>query len=96
MSATEPMIHGVPVIVQDYPAIKEAVGDAAITMPYGTDSKDWIETIEDLFFDDEQYAEYKEKGHQRIIDLTDREDEELIQLIAFIKSVDINRKELHS
>ena len=96
MSATEPMIHGVPVIVQDYPAIKEAVGDAAITMPYGTDSKDSIETIEDLFFDDEQYAEYKEKGHQRIIDLTDREDEELIQLIAFIKSVDINRKELHS
>ena len=38
MAAVEPMFRGVPVLVQDYPAIREAVGDAAIIMPYEVDS----------------------------------------------------------
>ena len=34
MAAVEPMFRGIPVLVQDYPAIREAVGDSAIVMPY--------------------------------------------------------------
>ena len=87
MSAVEPMMHGVPVMVQDYPSIREAVGDAAIIMPYGEDSKEWIETIEELFFDDEEYAEFKEKGYKRVSQLLDREHGEMSQFIEFMEKL---------
>ena len=87
MAAVEPMMHGVPVMVQDYPSIREAVGDAAIIMPYGEDSKEWIETIEELFFDDEEYGEFKEKGYKRVQQLEDREDEQMKQFITFMENI---------
>ena len=87
MAAVEPMVHGVPVMVQDYPSIREAVGDSAIIMPYGEDSKEWIETIEELFFDDEEYAQFKEKGYKRVCQLLDREHEEMSQFIEFMEKL---------
>ncbi len=87
MAAVEPMMHGVPVMVQDYPSIREAVGDAAIIMPYGEESKEWVETIEELFFDDEEYAQYKEKGYERVLHLIDREDGEMTQFIEFMEKL---------
>ena len=87
MAAVEPMRHGVPVMVQDYPAVIEAVGDAAIIMPYGEDSREWIETIEELFFDDEEYQEYKAKGYERVQQLEDRENEQIEQFITFMENI---------
>ena len=87
MAAVEPMIHGVPVMVQNYPSILEAVGDGAIIMPYGEDSKKWIETIEELFFDDEEYEEFKEKGYKRVQQLKDREHEEMKEFITFMENI---------
>ena len=87
MAAVEPMMHGVPVMVQDYPSIREAVGDSAIIMPYGEDSREWVETIEELFFDDEEYEEYKAKGYERIQQLEDRENEQMEQFITFMENI---------
>ena len=87
MAAVEPMIHGVPVMVQDYPSVREAVGDEAIIMPYGIDSREWIETIEELFFDDEEYEEFQQKGYERVRTLMEREDEEMTLLIQFMEKL---------
>jgi|TARA_B100001094_G_scaffold322501_1_gene371937 glycosyltransferase involved in cell wall biosynthesis len=87
MAAVEPMIHGVPVMVQNYPSVIEAVGDGAIIMPYGQDSKEWVETIEELFFDDEEYEEFKEKGYKRVQQLKDREHEEMKNFITFMENI---------
>jgi hypothetical protein len=87
MAAVEPMAHGVPVMVQNHPAVLEAVGDSAIIMPYNGDSTEWVETIEEIFFDDEEYEEYKEKGYKRIQHLKDREHEEMAALITFMEKL---------
>mgnify|MGYP000057698398 FL=1 len=87
MAAVEPMAHGVPVMVQNYPSVIEAVGDAAIIMPYGEDSREWVETIEELFFDDEEYEELQRKGYERVQHLKEREDEEIEGLITFMEKL---------
>ena len=87
MAAVEPMVHGVPVMVQDYPSVREAVGDGAIIMPYECNSKEWIETIEELFFDDEEYEEIKQKGYERVRQLRIREEDELGDLIKFMEKL---------
>jgi len=87
MAAVEPMVHGVPVMVQDYPSVREAVGDEAIIMPYGIDSREWIETIEELFFDDEEYEEIQQKGYERVRTLREREDDEITDLITFMEKL---------
>ena len=87
MAAVEPMIHGVPVMVQDYPSVREAVGDSAIVMPYGCDSREWVETIEELFFDDEEYGEYQAKGYEWVQQIADREDGEIIALMEFMEKL---------
>ena len=84
MAAVEPMIHGVPVMVQNYPSVREAVGNGAIIMPYEGNSKEWIETIEELFFDDEEYEEIRQKGYERVRQLRIREEDELGDLIKFM------------
>ena len=84
MAAVEPMVHGVPVMIQDYPSVREAVSDAAIVMPYGCDSREWVETIEELFFDDEEYGEYKRKGYQQVQYLKERESDEISDFVQFL------------
>ncbi len=56
-------------------------------MPYGEDSREWVETIEELFFDDEEYEEYKAKGYERIQQLEDRENEQMEQFITFMENI---------
>ena len=56
-------------------------------MPYGEDSREWIETIEELFFDDEEYQEYKTKGYERVQQLEDRENEQIEQFITFMENI---------
>jgi len=87
MSAVEPMAHGVPVMVQNYPSIIEAVGDAAIIIPYGDDSTEWVETIEEIFYDDEEYEEFQAKGYERVRQLKDRENGEIHALIEFMENL---------
>lgn len=87
MAAVEPMFRGVPVLVQDYPAIREAVGDAALILPYGTDSGQWIEEVEELLLDDEKYEEIKEKGLEHTKTLLLRQDEEIGGLIRFLEEL---------
>lgn len=46
MSAVEAMCSGTPVVSSDYPAILEAVGDAAVTLsPYRSDPQDWKRSV---------------------------------------------------
>jgi glycosyltransferase involved in cell wall biosynthesis len=87
MAAVEPMIHGVPVMVQNYPSVIEAVGEGGIIMPYGCDSREWVETIEELFFDDEEYGEIQQKGYERVKVLQDRQHEEIGGLIKFMEKL---------
>jgi len=56
-------------------------------MPYGIDSREWIETIEELFFDDEEYEEYKRKGYEQVKALKKREHEEISGLIEFMENL---------
>lgn len=84
MAAVEPMFRGVPVIVQDYPAIIEAVGDAAIVMPYEIGSLSWIETVEDLLEYGVDMELFKEKGLERSVFLLKRQEDEVDGLIAFL------------
>ena len=87
MAAVEPMVHGVPVMVQNYPSIIEAVGDAAFIHPYGGESREWIDSIEEILFDDEEYGEYKEKGYERVQQLKDREVAEIAAFIDFLEKL---------
>ena len=87
MAAVEPMVHGVPVMVQNYPAVIEAVGEGAIVMPYECNSAEWVETIEELLFDDEDYGEIQQKGYEQVRYLKERGDEEMTLLIQFMEKL---------
>ena len=87
MAAVEPMVHGVPVMVQNYPAVIEAVGEGAIVMPYECNSAEWVETIEEMLFDDEDYGEIQQKGYEQVRYLKEREDEEMTLLIQFMEKL---------
>ena len=87
MAAVEPMFRGVPVLVQDYPAIREAVGDAAIIMPYEIDSREWIDTVEELLLDVDYYEGYRNRGIAHKEFLCSRQDEEVKELIKFLEGM---------
>lgn len=87
MAAVEPMFRGIPVLVQDYPAIREAVGDSAIVMPYETDSKEWIDTVEELLLDDDYYLEFKNKGIEHRDFLFNRQEKEMKDLVKFLEDL---------
>jgi glycosyltransferase involved in cell wall biosynthesis len=63
MAAVEPMLQGIPVIVHDYPAILEAVGEGANCLPWGCDSKVWEDEIEDMLL--LNLEEWREKSLAR-------------------------------
>jgi len=85
MAAVEPMFRGVPVVVQNYPAIIEAVGDSAIVMPYDSNSKEWIETVEELLEDEEYYETFKQKGLEHKNNLFIRQSKEINELVKFLE-----------
>lgn len=85
MAAVEPMLQGTPVIVHDYPAILEAVGDGANCLSWGCDSKVWEDEIEDMLLFG--LEEWREKSLARGEFLLQRQEEEIDELIAFLGSV---------
>ena len=87
MAAIEPMYRGVPVIVQNYPAIVEAVKDSAIVMPYGISSGEWIEKIEELLLDEDYYKEFQDKGYAHKQYLFDRQKKEVNDMIKFLEDL---------
>ena len=87
MAAVEPMYRGVPVMVQDYPAIREAVGAAALVMPYEIGSKAWIDVVEDMLDFGEGTESLKEKSLERSRYLLKRQIEEIDQLIDFLEGL---------
>ena len=81
MVAVEPMLHSKPVIVHDYPAIIEAVGDAAYILKWGCDSILWEEAIEEILINDE---EWMNKSKLRGEYLLKRQEKEIDELIKFL------------
>ena len=60
---------------------KEAVHE------YNGESKEWIESIEEIFFDDEEYGEYQQKGYERVQQLKEREGIEIPAFIEFLEKL---------
>ena len=84
MVAVEPMLHSKPVIVHNYPAIIEAVGDAAYVLDWGCDSRDWEDAIEEILLDDEEWiTKSKLRGEY----LLNRQEEEIDGLIKFLEGL---------
>jgi len=84
MVAVEPMLQSKPVIVHNYPAIIEAVGDAAYILDWGCDSRDWEDAIEEILLDDEEWVN---KSKLRGEYLLKRQEIEIDELINFLESV---------
>lgn len=82
MAAVEPMLVGTPVIAHDYPSIVEAVGDGAYLIPWGSDSQEWYDAIEEVLYD---LDEWKEKATKRGQFLMERQEQELDNLVLFLK-----------
>ena len=84
MAAIEPMMIGTPVIVQDYPPIIEAVGDGAYSIKWGSSSNEWIEAVEEILFDSQ---EFEHKSLKRGKFVVARQEEELKGLITFLEEL---------
>ena len=83
MAAVEPMLQGIPVIVQNYPAIIEAVGEGAKILPWGGDTRLWEDAVEEILEFDMQ--DWKEKARNRGEYLLLRQEEEIMELIEFLE-----------
>jgi len=84
MAAIEPMMIGTPVIVQDYPPIIEAVGDGAYIIKWGSSSNEWIEAVEEILFDSQ---EFEHKSLKRGEFVVSRQEEELKGLVQFFEGL---------
>ena len=84
MAAVEPMLRGTPVVVQDYPAILEAVGSGAYTIKWGSNSIEWEDAVEEILFDKEEWSSL---AKQRAEELIERQESEIKDLIAFLSKV---------
>jgi hypothetical protein len=85
MAAVEAMQAGTPVITTDYPAIREAVGDAARIVPYDAEGGAWIEAIAEVLG---HPGAWREKAQARIEALRGREAEELTDFIRFLEQME--------
>jgi len=85
MAAVEPMLQGVPVIVQDYPAIIEAVGDGAKIIPWGGDTRLWEEAVEEILeFDMDLWIKNaRNRGDYLLL----RQEEEITGLINLLEEL---------
>lgn len=85
MTPVEAMYCGLPVVSSDYPAIGEAVGDAAHTLcPYRTTAEDWIAAIEHALDNEEMW---QNRSLQRSHILEQRQEEEFTQLCEFLSGI---------
>jgi glycosyltransferase involved in cell wall biosynthesis len=85
MAAVEPMLQGVPVIVQDYPAIIEAVGEGAKIIPWGEDTRLWEEAVEEILeFDMDLWIKNaRNRGDYLLL----RQEEEITGLINLLEEL---------
>ena len=81
MVAVEPMVRGVPVIVRDYPSIREAVGDGAAIVPFDAPAATWIETMRAVSDDP---APWRHRATERARELAEREVSEIDALVRFL------------
>jgi len=84
MAAVEPMLQSKPVIVHDYPSIVEAVGDAAYTLPWGCDSMEWEDAIEEVLLSPDKWCE---KSKHRGEFVMNRQKSEIDGLIEFLEGL---------
>ena len=84
MAAIEPMLIGKPVIVQDYPSVIEGVGDGAYSIKWGSSSNEWIEAVEEILFDSQEF-EHKSLNRGKFV--IARQEEELKGLITFLEEL---------
>jgi glycosyltransferase involved in cell wall biosynthesis len=85
MVAVEPLSCGTPVVGSSYPAILEAIGNAAPTVcPYLGGVEDWVQAVEQVLSERETWVAAAEK---RVRELTARQEQELEILSAFLRAV---------
>ncbi|OOZ38221.1 glycosyltransferase family 4 protein [Solemya elarraichensis gill symbiont] len=84
MTAVEPMYSGTPVISSNYPAILEAVGDAAYTLcPLTAPADSWRQAVDEVL---NNPSEWRMKSLARADELEDRQNKELGNLVSFLNT----------
>ena len=85
MAAVEPMLHGLPVVSSNYPAILEAVGDSAYSLcPYFSTENEWSSAVNTVLNNRDSWVE---KVNQHCLKLISRQDEELSELNEFLTNI---------
>jgi len=85
MAAIEPMYMGTPSVCSSYPAILEAVGDAALTVcPFTGKPGDWRSAVADVL---ENREYWKEKAKERASFTSVRQARELDELTEFLSAL---------
>jgi glycosyltransferase involved in cell wall biosynthesis len=84
MVAAEALQAGVPTIVSDFPAIAEAVGNAARRVPYFATADAWIRTIRGVLKDT---SPWRARARARRRFLEERQRTELDEFVAFLRAL---------
>ena len=84
MAAVEPGFVGTPTAATDYPAIGEAVGEAARLVPYDGDTRAWLAALSEVIADRPLWSE-RARGRAR--ELLERQGEEFDQALRFLSEV---------
>jgi len=82
MAAVEPMLLGTPVVSSNYPAILEAVGDAANSLcPYLSSENEWTTAVKTVI---DNWNYWSEKSKNRKLLLLARQEKEFTELENFL------------
>ena len=85
MTAVEPMFTGAVTVSSNFPAILEAVGDAALTLcPYFDSMKQWTAAVRTAL---ENHAVWSEKSLKRAEFLRQRQARQIADLCAFLPAL---------
>lgn len=85
MTPVEAMYCGVPVLSSNYPAIVEAVGDAAYSLcPFREPVKKWISASDEMLSD---LNSWKRRSLERSAVLSNREVNELQTVVRFLRAI---------
>jgi glycosyltransferase involved in cell wall biosynthesis len=85
LTAVEPMYGGVPVVSGNYPAILEAVGDAAYTLcPHTSTKEEWRDGVEEVLASPQAW---RARGLARAAQLDARQSQEVGELAQFLRAL---------
>lgn len=85
LTAVEPMYGGVPVVSGNYPAILEAVGDAAYTLcPHKSTKEEWAQAVEEVLASPQTWCA---KSLARAAQLDARQSQEVGELARFLTAL---------